>query len=177
MCEDKKSRIVIKQGSGVPTIPASTDHRNGDWIDTDIYEGEQYLDNDTGIVYTRNGSTIQKIGFMSDNFANTDLTLTGNRVHDLDGNYINFANGIVGFDATGILTNSAYGFTSDNNASSNDTTIVIENTGGGNAITVNDGNVRFINMPTYADEVSATTAGLLVGTIYKTATGELRIKL
>lgn len=45
-------------GSGLPTIPVSTDHRNGDWIATDIYEGELYMDTDTGQTYTRYGSTI-----------------------------------------------------------------------------------------------------------------------
>lgn len=58
MCEDINARILIKQGSGVPTIPASTDHRNGDWISTDIYEGEFYMDTDTGLTYTSNGGTI-----------------------------------------------------------------------------------------------------------------------
>jgi hypothetical protein len=59
MCEDINARLIIKQGSGVPTIPASTDHRNGDWLVTDIYDGEFYLDTDTGLTYTRNGSVIQ----------------------------------------------------------------------------------------------------------------------
>lgn len=61
MCNEKK-RIIIKRGSGVPTIPASTDHTDGTWIATDIYEGEQYLDTDTGITYTRNGSSIFTTG-------------------------------------------------------------------------------------------------------------------
>lgn len=61
MC-DKTSRIIIKKVSGVPTIPASTDHRNGDWIGTDIYEGEQAIDVNTGIVYTRNGTSIEVVG-------------------------------------------------------------------------------------------------------------------
>jgi hypothetical protein len=51
-------RAAIKQGSGIPTIPVSTDHRNGDWIATDIYVGEMYLDLDTGMVYTRSGNDI-----------------------------------------------------------------------------------------------------------------------
>jgi hypothetical protein len=54
--------MIIKTGSGVPTIPVSADHRNGDWIDTDIYEGEQYMDTDSGIMYTRNGSDILIVG-------------------------------------------------------------------------------------------------------------------
>lgn len=58
MCDDEFKRIITKRGSGIPTIPASADHRNGDWIDTDIYEGEFYQDTDTGLVYTRNGADI-----------------------------------------------------------------------------------------------------------------------
>jgi len=59
---DRYARMITKTGQGVPTIPASADHRNGDWIDTDIYEGEQYMDTDTGLVYTRNGSSIVSVG-------------------------------------------------------------------------------------------------------------------
>jgi hypothetical protein len=62
MCKDENVRIVIKQGSGVPTVPVSADHRNGDWIATDIYEGEQYQDTDTGIVYTRSSTGIEAVG-------------------------------------------------------------------------------------------------------------------
>lgn len=58
MCQDQSARMIIKRGSGVPTIPVSADHRNGDWIATDIYEGEFYQDTDTGLVYQRNGGTI-----------------------------------------------------------------------------------------------------------------------
>jgi hypothetical protein len=114
---------------------------------------------------------------IGENFANADLTFTGNRIHDLDGNLLQFNNGVLNFDATGIVNPATVGFISDNNASALDTTVVIENTGGGNALTVNDGNIRFIIIPTYADEAAATIGGLLNGTIYKTATGELRIKL
>lgn len=52
-------RLITKQGSGVPTVPPSTDHNNGDWIATDIYEGEFYQDTDTGIVYTRDSTGIK----------------------------------------------------------------------------------------------------------------------
>jgi len=62
MCQDQFARMVIKRGTGVPTIPVSADHRNGDWIATDIYEGEQYMDTDTGIIYSRNGSGIFVVG-------------------------------------------------------------------------------------------------------------------
>ena len=57
---DSKGRILIKRGAGVATIPASADHRNGDWIATDIYEGELYLDTTAGVLYTRNSVGIIK---------------------------------------------------------------------------------------------------------------------
>ncbi len=47
------ARVRIKKNNGVPTIPSSTDHSNGDWLNTDIYVGELYLDKDTGFIYTR----------------------------------------------------------------------------------------------------------------------------
>ncbi len=39
------------------------------------------------------------------------------------------------------------------------------------------GTLRFTGIPTFADEAAATTGGLITGDIYKTVTGELRIKL
>jgi hypothetical protein len=57
-CKDRIERFGIKRGSGEPTVPVSSDHRNGDWIATDIYEGEMYQDTNTGIVYTRSGNNI-----------------------------------------------------------------------------------------------------------------------
>lgn len=54
MCDqDEFRRIIIKQGEGLPTIPASADHRNGDWLETDVYESEWYHDILTGKVYIR----------------------------------------------------------------------------------------------------------------------------
>jgi len=52
------ARIVLKSSSGVPTIPPSSSHDNGDWIATDIYEFEIYFDADTGNMYTRIGGDI-----------------------------------------------------------------------------------------------------------------------
>ena len=57
-CYDQKRRLINKKGNGVPTVPATSDHRDGSWLATDIYEGEWYLDKDTGTAYTRNGSSI-----------------------------------------------------------------------------------------------------------------------
>ena len=40
-----------------------------------------------------------------------------------------------------------------------------------------DGVINFANCPTYADDTAAGTGGLVAGDVYKTSTGELRIKL
>ena len=58
-------RMVQKIGNGVPTIPASENFNDGSWLETDIMEGEIYLDESTKTMYTRVGSdivTINKIG-------------------------------------------------------------------------------------------------------------------
>lgn len=65
-CEDVKKRMIIKRGQGKPTVPVSADHRNGDWLATDIYEGELYQDTDTGVVYTRMGDDIVVSGSQID---------------------------------------------------------------------------------------------------------------
>ena len=54
-------RIIIKKGAGTPTIPSSSDHTDGTWLATDIYEGELYLDTVNGLNYTRYGSTIVEL--------------------------------------------------------------------------------------------------------------------
>lgn len=61
MYTDEVRRLVMKSGSGVPTVPVSADHRNGDWLDNDIYDGEIYRDIDTGILYSREGSLIYEL--------------------------------------------------------------------------------------------------------------------
>lgn len=57
-CQDKFARIINKAGNGVPTIPVSSDHQNGDWLETDIYEGEFYEDLDTNFLYYRSDAGI-----------------------------------------------------------------------------------------------------------------------
>ena len=54
-------RIIIKKGTGTPTIPSSSDHTDGTWLASDIYEGELYLDTVTGLNYTRYDSTIVEL--------------------------------------------------------------------------------------------------------------------
>jgi len=173
MCQDQSARMIIKRGSGVPTIPVSADHRNGDWIATDIYEGEFYQDTVTGIVYTRNGATIEFAGTGSENFANADLTVTGTRAHDLDGNMVGFLEGNTFFQnntgTSGVVV-SIIG--------QDDTTLEItQNDGSKLAIDVISGLVRIQSLPVYANDAAAGGGGLTIGMIYQTTTGELRIKL
>jgi hypothetical protein len=52
------ARISVKSAEGLPTIPPSASHDNGDWSPTDIYEYEPYIDSTTGSLYTRIGSAI-----------------------------------------------------------------------------------------------------------------------
>jgi hypothetical protein len=54
-------RIIIKKGYGVPTIPPSTDHTDGTWSSTDIYNGEFYLNLTDGYVYTNSNGVIINI--------------------------------------------------------------------------------------------------------------------
>ena len=54
-------RIIIKKGLGTPTVPTSTDHTDGTWLTTDIYEGELYLDTTNGLNYTRYDDTIVEL--------------------------------------------------------------------------------------------------------------------
>lgn len=88
MCaENQYVRIITKVAQGEPTIPPSPSHNNGDWLATDIYEGELYIDSDTGKIYTRLASGIVDIGAVSSaNIYNTDGALpTGaTRTFDLD---------------------------------------------------------------------------------------------
>lgn len=52
------ARLITKSSEGLPTIPPSASHDNGDWSSNDIYEHELYMDSLTGFTYTRHGDTI-----------------------------------------------------------------------------------------------------------------------
>jgi hypothetical protein len=58
---DETKRIILKHGTGVPTIPTSNDHRDGTWIATDIYPYEIYVDSVSGLMYTNSGGLINEI--------------------------------------------------------------------------------------------------------------------
>lgn len=74
------ARLITKSSEGLPTIPPSASHDNGDWSSNDIYEHELYLDSVTGYFYTRKGDEIVRITTTSLDFvpyrgATADLDL------------------------------------------------------------------------------------------------------
>ena len=87
MSETQYARIITKASTGTATIPPSADHSNGDWISTDIYEHELYIDDATGDLYTNIGGVITQLNPSSPdtNFANTNLTFAANRSHNVAG--------------------------------------------------------------------------------------------
>lgn len=95
MSEVQYARILTKASSGIATIPPSADHSNGDWISTDIYEHELYIDDATGKLYTNIGGVITELNPdapASLNLGNSDLQLTGNRLLDFDSNTMGWSN-------------------------------------------------------------------------------------
>lgn len=127
---DENARLVIKQGTGVPTIPASLDPRNGDWLDTDIFEGEFYQDLDTGKMYSRNsngiikadGSPVSKIykGKISQTSTNAP-TEPATFQDDFSGTWNYVSTGTYDFDTIGDFTDIDDVFWSVQNS---DTTLV-----------------------------------------------------
>ena len=89
-CNAQRARLLIKRSSGKPTIPTSPDHTDGTWLVTDIYVGEQYMDTDTGIIYTR--TLDDDIVVVSDNNvgqAESVISQTGTAAITLDNVFVN----------------------------------------------------------------------------------------
>jgi hypothetical protein len=110
------------------------------------------------------------------NLATKDLTLTAYRNIDLNEYGMNFHNGNVLFDALGldIYTVKMKGQTTNPDKA----TLILNNINeAGQSLLIDGGIMRFTFIPTYANEAAAQVAGLETGTIYKTSTGEVRIKL
>ncbi len=55
----RNANIILSNIAGkVGTIPASNDHTDGTWLDTDLYEGEQLANTSDQYIYTRIGNKI-----------------------------------------------------------------------------------------------------------------------
>lgn len=98
------------------------------------------------------------------NIGNTTQTGLIQVGRSTDTNTLDIQNGVTESGKTATVNLGASG------ASGSTTNI---NIGGGSGTCV----VKLANLPTHADEAAATSAGLAQNTVYKTSTGELRIKL
>ena len=62
------ARILLKRSTvanDTPTIPASSSHTDGSWINTDIYSGEAFLNTVDQRMYVRTGANIKEIQFQN----------------------------------------------------------------------------------------------------------------
>jgi hypothetical protein len=62
------ARILLKRSTVAndePTIPASSSHTDGSWINTDIYSGEVFLNTVDQRMYVRTGANIKEIQFQN----------------------------------------------------------------------------------------------------------------
>ena len=62
------ARILLKRSTvaGVtPTIPASSSHTDGSWINTDIYSGEAFVNTADQRIFVRTGANIKELQFNS----------------------------------------------------------------------------------------------------------------
>jgi len=158
--------LTINESSGNVTILGKGNYIHG-YIDNAIVIGNKQ-------VVTKNGIT-SNTGNVNENFANADLTFNALHTHDMNGFGVQLINGEFSIDATGTSFNAISCLT--DNSSPLFSALVVENNGGGNALVVNSGYVLLIGLPTYASDILAGLGGLASDAIYKTATGELRIKL
>lgn len=137
---------------GVGMIPDATDLVGGKTYKGQIQDALRVV-NDTGtaklkLLTNKTGGGSASISFVSTTAPSTN-----------EGNY-------------SVFTGSANGkFNIINEDTSNG--VVLDNTG---TLTI-DGILNLVNLGTYADDTAAGSGGLVAGDVYKTSTGELRIKL
>ena len=105
------------------------------------------------------------------NFANTDLTVTGTRAHNLDGNMVGFLEGNTFFQ-----NNTGTSGPVVSMIGTDDTVLYIQQPNGAELALETNGRVKML-LFTFANDAAAGVGGLTTGELYQTATGELRIKL
>ena len=62
------ARILLKRSTvagTVPTIPASSSHTDGSWVNTDIYSGEAFVNTVDQRIFIRTGANIKELQFNS----------------------------------------------------------------------------------------------------------------
>lgn len=195
--QDTTSRTVTINGTTVTINPASGSKTLIQWwYDGTAYGFDaNYSSASGGASLTGNNTfdgtnTFQGITTFNNTVQSKSVRLTGSDWNDIftsdiagmSENYLLCRNGssvkphslLVGLETTAVVLSlrGADGQTEDifriqKNVSGTITTV---------ASITKDGYLK-VKTPTYADEAAATTAGLTSDTIYKTSTGELRIKL
>lgn len=154
---DRYARMIIKTGQGVPTIPPSADHRNGDWLDTDIYEGELYQDTDTGLIYSRTGSTIYVVGSVAEyKVYRANLSQTGTSAPTADV-FENTLSGTPSFSRNGT---GDYDMTLTGEWTADKTFIVMNNYPKSGLVRVSRTTANAINITTYNTSFTLTDAVL-----------------
>lgn len=94
---DAKHRIKRSTIPGVvPVIGTSDDHTDGSWTDEMIYSGEFFVNLPDEKVWIGTNAIPEEIALNKNvkNFAVSDLMVTGDRIHDLDGYSIDLVNGV-----------------------------------------------------------------------------------
>ena len=151
-------------------ISEMTAHSTGVLAATDLIEVSEDL---VGGLFASKKLTGANLKSSTNNFANTDLTVTGTRVHDLDGNIVGFIDGNTTFQNNTGTTGTVLSVIGED-----DTSLLVTNNDASKiALDVVDGFIKFQNLPVYANEAAAVIGGIATGVVYQTATGELRIKL
>lgn len=106
---DTKQRMIIKRGTVPATVPVSADHRNGDWIASDIYEGELYQDSN-GVLFQRSGSVIlgsKKLkGYISQTGTNAPVVVFLENTTGVVPTTSYVSAGQYKIDSTGLFTNN-----------------------------------------------------------------------
>lgn len=128
-------------------------------------------------IVTKNGIT-SNTGNVNENFATADLTLTDNRVHQLNGYNLSIedVNTVDLFRKTPVITEIMH-LIGVGEQSLRIGDAVFELKALTTPLTIDTINLILPSIPTYDSDILAGLGGLTTGTIYKTATGELRIKL
>jgi hypothetical protein len=180
---------VLGEINGSLTINASTGNivlnGKGNIIDSVVSNAVVIGDNQ---VVTKNGITTN-VANVNENFANADLTFTDIRLHDLNGYgliigdnpLVNNSGLMIGATAGGIeyrsgLTKNQLQISAGDfllNAE-NGNEMVLDSIGG---IQITRPRFSFINIPTFTNDITAGLGGVVTHEVYKTPTGELRIKL
>lgn len=126
----------------------------------------------TNAVTFPSGKTISDEDGIGENFANSDLVFTDDRIQDLAAKVLALING-------NVVINSGYNGTALT-VGTDDTVQAAEifnNNGAAVALLISNGLLSLPAALEYADETAAAASGVPSGAVYRTTTGELRIKL